>query len=110
MTNISYQFLLDGYLGSDISVILPNYDNQINKLEQDILELEKNNINIVKNIYSLDKLLKIKNIKHSNTINFMILNYTQLNHTLYRLIKLYNINIYSIYVKQQEIYYLQQCF
>jgi hypothetical protein len=72
------------------------------KFQNHIFNIELDNTRLLQHIYFLERICHFVNLKHSNTINFVIANYTQLKHILDRLVIMYNKNLdYINYIKEK---------
>jgi len=100
-------------LDSDNTFFLPSIFND-NDLETQYIEDKKNmenylynikliNMNLLKNIIFLNKICYNVNIKHSNTINFIMKNYIHIKKTLDNYLILYNENIIKINITNKKI-------
>jgi len=72
------------------------YITELNKKKQNVLELELINTNLLHNIYSFENKCRLKNIKNSNTTNFIIANSINIKFLIERMINIYNENIIKI--------------
>ena len=100
-------------LDLDNTFFLPSIFND-NDLETQYIEDKKNmenylynikliNMNLLKNIIFLNKICYNVNIKHSNTINFIMKNYIHIKKTLDNYLILYNENIIKINITNKKI-------
>lgn len=72
------------------------YIFELNRKKQNIIDLELINFNLLQNIYYFESKCKFKNLKNSNTTNFIIANYMNLKFLMDKLINSYNHNIIKI--------------
>ena len=109
----SYASINYNNLDSDNIFFLPSIFND-NDLESQYIEDKKNmeiylynikliNMNLLKNIRFLNKICYNVNIKHSNTINFVMKNYIYIKKILNNYIILYNENINKINITNRKI-------
>ena len=109
----SYTSINYNNLGSDNVFYLPSIFNE-SDLETQYIEDKENmekylynikliNMNLLKNIRFLNKICYNVNIKHSNTINFVMKNYIYIKKILNNYIILYNENINKINITNRKI-------
>lgn len=91
----------------DVHKIKHKYIEEIIHLEKKIFNIELINIDLLKNIHSLNKRCYFINVTHNNTINFIIANYVNLKKLLEDLIFNYNKNIDNINLLKQQIQYIE---
>ena len=109
----SYTSINYNNLGSDNVFYLPSIFNESDletqyiedkeNMEKYLYNIELINMNLLKNIIFLNKICYNINIKHSNTINFMMKNYIHIKKTLDNYLILYNENIIKINITNKKI-------
>ena len=72
-------------------------------MEKYLYNIKLINMNLLKNIRFLNKICYNVNIKHSNTINFVMKNYIYIKKILNNYIILYNENINKINITNRKI-------
>ena len=100
-------------LDSDNTFFLPSIFNESDletqyiedkeNMEKYLYNIELINMNLLKNIIFLNKICYNVNIKHSNTINFIMKNYIHIKKTLDNYLILYNENIIKINITNKKI-------
>ena len=109
----SYTSINYNNLDSDNIFFLPSIFND-SDLESQYIEDKENmekclynikliNMNLLKNIQLLNKICYNVNIKHSNTMNFIMKNYIYIQKKLNNYIILYNENIIKINITNRKI-------
>jgi hypothetical protein len=109
----SYTSINYSNLGSDNVFYLPSIFNESDldtqyiedkeNMEKYLYNIELINMNLLKNIIFLNKICYNVNIKHSNTINFVMKNYIHIKKTLDNYLILYNENIIKINITNKKI-------
>lgn len=96
--------LSNNFYISDLKQLIEDYTKEKKHFESEIFQLESDNIRLLQNIFFFDRRCYFINITHSNTINFIIANYSQLKNILDKLILIYNKNLDYINFKKEKIY------
>lgn len=109
----SYASVNYNNLDSDNTFFLPSIFNESDletqyiedkeNMEKYLYNIELINMNLLKNIIFLNKICYNVNIKHSNTINFIMKNYIHIKKTLDNYLILYNENIIKINITNKKI-------
>jgi len=86
--------------------LINKYVKEKKYFEKQIHDIKIYNINILNNIYFFNKRCNFINITHSNTINFIINHYKEIQYILDKLIYIYDKNIYNINLLNEKIYEL----
>ncbi len=73
-------------------------------MEQYIYNLKYTNLQLLQHIHYLNNRCYLKNVTHNNTINFILNNYCQLKKLLTNSMSIYNQNLITIQVVEEEIY------
>lgn len=90
----------------NIKSIVNNLLNEKQDIKDEIIKIEYINSNILRNIYFFDKIYCYERIRHNNTINFVLKNYSQIKGLLDRFNNIYNYNYNTIYILKEKIYTL----
>ena len=94
----------DNFYISDLKQLIEEYTEEKNNFKIQIYQIELQNTKLLQKIHFLDKKCNLTHVTHSNTINFIILNYTKIKNTLDKLIIIYNKNLDYINYKKEKIY------
>lgn len=101
--NLNVQCNNSIYFTYNLNELIAKYNKEKTLIEKDILQLEIDNIDLLKHIYFFDKRSSLVNIKHSNTINFIIANYKPLKYMLDKLVFMYDKNLDTINYKKEKL-------
>lgn len=89
---------------NELNELIEYYNKEKTKFEKESLILNYNNNILLNHINFFDKKYCLKNITHSNTINFVISNNYQIKSLLDRLVIIYDKNVQHINFIQGKIY------
>jgi hypothetical protein len=101
--NDKFYNLINIFYQNNFQEIIDDNNEEINKIENKINEIQIINIKLLQNIYFLEKRCKFINITSSNTTNFIIANFHNICYLLNKLILNYNNNIKKIECNKNKI-------
>ena len=102
----SYTYVSNIFI-DDVTIIKNKLLEEKKDIEENIARLEFETSNVFRNILFFDKLYYFyqnQQIKHSNTINVIIKNYSQIKYIFDRLVYIYNRNCNNIITMKEKIH------